>query len=121
LHVVKRMPWSPLTWHQVIYHYFSIVNSRKFCILTLGEAVYGEKRISIDNKEAGGEDTTSVAKIEYRVWNPFRLTTCRVIFSYLFPPVLNDFSEMNAGPSWLLLFLEVLIRYTCSLAQKYCI
>ena len=30
-----------------------------------GEAVYGEKRISID----GGVDGT---KVEYRVWNPFR-------------------------------------------------
>jgi len=34
--------------------------------LVPGESVYGEKRISI---EAGGEDG---AKIEYRVWNPFR-------------------------------------------------
>ena len=33
--------------------------------LVPGEAVYGEKRISID----GGVDGT---KVEYRVWNPFR-------------------------------------------------
>ena len=33
--------------------------------LVPGEAVYGEKRISID----GGVEGT---KIEYRVWNPFR-------------------------------------------------
>lgn len=31
-----------------------------------GKAVYGEKRISVDNPKKEGE------KIEYRVWNPFR-------------------------------------------------
>lgn len=30
-----------------------------------GESVYNEKRVSVDNKEAGD-------KTEYRVWNPFR-------------------------------------------------
>lgn len=36
---------------------------------TPGKAVYGEKRISVDGP-AGADGTT--AKIEYRVWNPFR-------------------------------------------------
>lgn len=31
-----------------------------------GEAVYGEKRISVDDKDNVG------TKVEYRVWNPFR-------------------------------------------------
>jgi len=34
--------------------------------LAPGESVYNEKRVSVDNKETGGD------KIEYRVWNPFR-------------------------------------------------
>ena len=33
--------------------------------LVPGESVYNEKRVSVDNKEAGD-------KTEYRVWNPFR-------------------------------------------------
>lgn len=33
--------------------------------LTIGESVYNEKRVSVDNKETG-------EKVEYRVWNPFR-------------------------------------------------
>ncbi|KAJ5975972.1 rRNA 2'-O-methyltransferase fibrillarin [Penicillium waksmanii] len=37
--------------------------------LTPGEAVYGEKRISVEGP--AGEDG-AVTKIEYRVWNPFR-------------------------------------------------
>ncbi|KZO99479.1 fibrillarin-like protein [Calocera viscosa TUFC12733] len=36
--------------------------------ITPGEAVYGEKRISVESKEVDGE----AQKIEYRVWNPFR-------------------------------------------------
>jgi rRNA 2'-O-methyltransferase fibrillarin len=34
--------------------------------LVPGESVYNEKRVSVDNKDIGGD------KIEYRVWNPFR-------------------------------------------------
>ncbi|KAI9511093.1 fibrillarin-like protein [Russula earlei] len=34
--------------------------------LVPGESVYGEKRISIDSADVDG------AKVEYRVWNPFR-------------------------------------------------
>ncbi|KAJ5917308.1 rRNA 2'-O-methyltransferase fibrillarin [Penicillium verhagenii] len=37
--------------------------------LTPGEAVYGEKRISVEGP--AGEDG-AVTKVEYRVWNPFR-------------------------------------------------
>ena len=33
--------------------------------LTPGEAVYGEKRVSVEEGDAGN-------KVEYRVWNPFR-------------------------------------------------
>ena len=33
--------------------------------LTPGDAVYGEKRVSVEEGEAGN-------KVEYRVWNPFR-------------------------------------------------
>ena len=33
--------------------------------LVPGESVYNEKRVSVDNKDAGD-------KTEYRVWNPFR-------------------------------------------------
>jgi rRNA 2'-O-methyltransferase fibrillarin len=34
--------------------------------LVPGESVYNEKRVSVDNKDIGGD------KVEYRVWNPFR-------------------------------------------------
>jgi len=37
--------------------------------LTPGEAVYGEKRISVESRDPEGGETT---KVEYRVWNPFR-------------------------------------------------
>ncbi len=43
--------------------------------LTPGEAVYGEKRISIDNPAPVADtngDTPITTKTEYRVWNPFR-------------------------------------------------
>lgn len=37
---------------------------------TPGIAVYGEKRISVEQPPKEGETTPQ--KIEYRVWNPFR-------------------------------------------------
>ncbi|KAJ5091416.1 rRNA methyltransferase NOP1 [Penicillium alfredii] len=37
--------------------------------LTPGEAVYGEKRISV---ESPSQEDGTVTKVEYRVWNPFR-------------------------------------------------
>jgi rRNA 2'-O-methyltransferase fibrillarin len=41
--------------------------------LTPGEAVYGEKRISVESASVQGNDEAPPAtKTEYRVWNPFR-------------------------------------------------
>jgi rRNA 2'-O-methyltransferase fibrillarin len=41
--------------------------------LTPGEAVYGEKRISVESSAVQGNDAApAVTKTEYRVWNPFR-------------------------------------------------
>lgn len=37
--------------------------------LTPGEAVYGEKRVSVETPD---EEEGATTKIEYRVWNPFR-------------------------------------------------
>ncbi|KAF1995746.1 Fibrillarin [Amniculicola lignicola CBS 123094] len=39
--------------------------------MTPGESVYGEKRISVPNTAAAGEEGTP-SSTEYRVWNPFR-------------------------------------------------
>ncbi|OCH88813.1 fibrillarin-like protein [Obba rivulosa] len=58
--------------------------------LVPGEAVYGEKRISID----GGVDGT---KVEYRVWNPFR--------SKLAAGVLNGFDQIYIEPGKKVLYL----------------
>ncbi|KAL6301830.1 fibrillarin-like protein [Sparassis latifolia] len=58
--------------------------------LVPGEAVYGEKRISID----GGVDGT---KVEYRVWNPFR--------SKLAAGVLNGMDEIYIAPGSKVLYL----------------
>ncbi|KAH9950228.1 Fibrillarin [Amylocystis lapponica] len=58
--------------------------------LVPGEAVYGEKRISID----GGIDGT---KIEYRVWNPFR--------SKLAAGVLGGLAEIFIQPGKKVLYL----------------
>ncbi|KAI0748395.1 Fibrillarin-domain-containing protein [Daedaleopsis nitida] len=57
--------------------------------LVPGEAVYGEKRISID----GGEGT----KIEYRVWNPFR--------SKLAAGVLGGLDDIFIAPGKKVLYL----------------
>ena len=44
--------------------------------LTPGEAVYGEKRISVESssmdKSLTNGDAAPATKTEYRVWNPFR-------------------------------------------------
>jgi len=58
--------------------------------LVPGEAVYGEKRISID----GGVDGT---KVEYRVWNPFR--------SKLAAGVLNGLDDIYIAPGKKVLYL----------------
>jgi len=59
--------------------------------LVPGESVYGEKRISID---VGGEDG---AKVEYRVWNPFR--------SKLAAGVLGGMDKIFIGPGAKVLYL----------------
>jgi rRNA 2'-O-methyltransferase fibrillarin len=59
--------------------------------LVPGESVYGEKRISID---VGGEDN---AKIEYRVWNPFR--------SKLAAGVLGGMDKIFIAPGAKVLYL----------------
>ncbi|EPS95452.1 hypothetical protein FOMPIDRAFT_1168642 [Fomitopsis schrenkii] len=58
--------------------------------LVPGEAVYGEKRISID----GGVEGT---KVEYRVWNPFR--------SKLAAGVLNGLDHIYIAPGQKVLYL----------------
>ena len=58
--------------------------------LVPGEAVYGEKRISID----GGVDGT---KVEYRVWNPFR--------SKLAAGVLGGLEKIYIAPGKKVLYL----------------
>ena len=58
--------------------------------LVPGEAVYGEKRISID----GGVEGT---KIEYRVWNPFR--------SKLAAGVLSGVDDIFIAPGKKVLYL----------------
>ncbi|KAI0647504.1 Fibrillarin-domain-containing protein [Trametes meyenii] len=58
--------------------------------LVPGEAVYGEKRISID----GGVEGT---KVEYRVWNPFR--------SKLAAGILNGLASVFIGPGKKVLYL----------------
>jgi len=40
--------------------------------LTPGEAVYGEKRISVETPITGSDGDSTTTKTEYRVWNPFR-------------------------------------------------
>ncbi|KAI8098087.1 rRNA 2'-O-methyltransferase fibrillarin, partial [Gilbertella persicaria] len=57
--------------------------------LVPGEAVYGEKRISVD-----GPDNT---KIEYRVWNPFR--------SKLAAAVLGGLDHIHVAPGKKVLYL----------------
>lgn len=57
--------------------------------MTPGEAVYGEKRISVDNGEAG--------KVEYRVWNPFR--------SKLAAAVLGGVDKIHMNPGSKVLYL----------------
>lgn len=56
---------------------------------TIGESVYGEKRISVDN-----EDGT---KVEYRVWNPFR--------SKLAAGILGGIENIHIEPGCKVLYL----------------
>jgi fibrillarin-like rRNA methylase len=58
-----------------------------------GESVYGEKRISVD---VGG-DGVDAAKVEYRVWNPFR--------SKLAAGVLGGMDKIFIAPGSKVLYL----------------
>ena len=59
-----------------------IARGKEDALVTLnlcpGDSVYGEKRISIENKDVpetngvNGSAAAAAAKTEYRVWNPFR-------------------------------------------------
>ncbi|KAI2088232.1 Small subunit processome complex component [Ophidiomyces ophidiicola] len=64
--------------------------------LTPGEAVYGEKRISVESPATiDGQDTST--KIEYRVWNPFR--------SKLAAGILGGLDEIYIRPGAKVLYL----------------
>uniref|UniRef100_A0A060TBK1 rRNA 2'-O-methyltransferase fibrillarin n=1 Tax=Blastobotrys adeninivorans TaxID=409370 RepID=A0A060TBK1_BLAAD len=63
--------------------------------LTPGEAVYGEKRISVEEKSDDPEAPTT--KIEYRVWNPFR--------SKLAAGILGGLDELFIAPGKKVLYL----------------
>ncbi|KZZ99384.1 Fibrillarin [Moelleriella libera RCEF 2490] len=47
--------------------------------LTPGESVYGEKRISVEEVVKNDDGSSTVSKIEYRMWNPFRSKLCAAI------------------------------------------
>lgn len=59
--------------------------------LVPGEAVYGEKRITVDSTQTGGE------KVEYRVWNPFR--------SKLAAGILGGVDKIHMAPGKKVLYL----------------
>ncbi|KAK3631881.1 Small subunit processome complex component [Elasticomyces elasticus] len=70
--------------------------------LTPGEAVYGEKRISIDTPgavsgDATNGDTPIATKTEYRVWNPFR--------SKLAAGILGGLEDIHMKPGSKVLYL----------------
>ncbi|XP_019851526.1 PREDICTED: rRNA 2'-O-methyltransferase fibrillarin-like [Amphimedon queenslandica] len=57
-----------------------------------GEAIYGEKRISVESGVEGSTD-----KVEYRVWNPFR--------SKLAAAILGGVDNIHIGPGSKVLYL----------------
>ena len=59
-----------------------------------GEAVYGEKRIAVENTAI---ETGEKTKIEYRVWNPFR--------SKLAAAVLGGVDKIHMPPGTKVLYL----------------
>jgi rRNA 2'-O-methyltransferase fibrillarin len=71
-----------------------IARGKEDALVTLnmvpGDAVYGEKRISIEDKE---NDT----KVEYRVWNPFR--------SKLAAAILGGVDQIHMPPGCKVLYL----------------
>lgn len=69
--------------------------------LTPGEAVYGEKRISVDTPNTGANqangDAPASTKTEYRVWNPFR--------SKLAAGILGGMDDIHIKPGSKVLYL----------------
>lgn len=65
--------------------------------LTPGESVYGEKRISVSNAGAAGDDEATPTGVEYRVWNPFR--------SKLAAGILGGVDNIYMGPGSKVLYL----------------
>lgn len=63
--------------------------------LTPGEAVYGEKRISTEEKS--NDPDVPDTKVEYRVWNPFR--------SKLAAGILGGLDELYVAPGKKVLYL----------------
>ena len=59
-----------------------------------GEAVYGEKRISVETPAADG---INKSKVEYRVWNPFR--------SKLAAAILGGVDKIHMVPGSKVLYL----------------
>ncbi|KAK4469616.1 hypothetical protein MN116_007150, partial [Schistosoma mekongi] len=70
-----------------------VAKGKEDCLVTrnavVGESVYGEKRISVED-DAGG-------KIEYRVWNPFR--------SKLAAGIVNGLDQIHIKPGGRVLYL----------------
>ena len=75
-----------------------IARGKEDALVTLnmapGEAVYGEKRIAVENTAV---DTGEKSKIEYRVWNPFR--------SKLAAAVLGGVDKIHMPPGTKVLYL----------------
>jgi fibrillarin-like rRNA methylase len=74
--------------------------------LTPGEAVYGEKRISV---EGPSSEDGSVTKVEYRVWNPFRSKVNTLLSIWICQKLRNEefldfFRSLNSSNFWLILF-----------------
>lgn len=57
--------------------------------LVVGESVYGEKRVSVENDDK--------EKVEYRIWNPFR--------SKLAASILGGLDDIHMKPGSKLLYL----------------
>merc|ERR1712076_8671 len=75
-----------------------IARGKEDALVTLnmapGEAVYGEKRIAVENPPTDGGEKT---KVEYRVWNPFR--------SKLAAAVLGGVDKIHMPPGTKVLYL----------------
>lgn len=65
--------------------------------LVPGEAVYGEKRVSVDGQTKDAEGNLIATKTEYRVWNPFR--------SKLAAAILGGIDDIYMKPGSKVLYL----------------